>query len=304
MILRIFLFGIVCASVCVACNRHTRITPPDPFNEIVEGDTVSFYPTMIPTLWQDSVKKNDAYYYRINKVKRVEIIDGNSRELVEIDRFGHELSEFHYIDGEIFWRNIDVYNRYGNIASGHHTFYDDATTIGNVYITKYKYEPDGWTLGQRIVRIDMERNGNDGDKDLEYAYSYTYNGRFIDVETRFKNGKCTEKVYYTYNEFGKPKEELTVEFENGGPDTTFRYYKYDSLQREVSWSEMHGGVLIEDHITEYNIDGRMSKYSSITYEPYSSYVFEYFYLKNGLLSHRIVTHADKSETERYSYSFY
>lgn len=299
----VFFSALVFAVLSLACNRHTT-SSADAFNDPVAGDTVPFCQTMIPRLIKDSVELRDAYYYRINHVKRVEITDNNSRELLEIDRFGHELTEVHYIEEEIFWKNVDVYNRYGNLFSSRHVFYDDAATVGSVYVTQYNYEPDPWNLGQRVVKTDMKCIRKGGDTEKEYAYRYSYKGHLLTVESRFVNDKGTEMIYYSYTDFDKPKQQLIVSYEGGKPDTTIRVYKYDSLRREVNWAVMRNGELIEDHITEYNSSGRVSKYSSITYKPYSAYVFEYYYFDNGLVSRRVVTHADKTETERYRYAYY
>jgi hypothetical protein len=291
-------------SIFFACNRHTTATVTDPMTGPVPGDTVAFYPTMTPQLIKDSAEKDPAYYYRINRVRRVEIVDGNSLEYEEIDRFGHQLLEKHYIDGALFWKNVDVYNRYGHLASSRHSFYNNGSEADLEFVSKYRYEPESSTGGERIVSLEMECMDWDGDMDKMYVYNYSYSGKFLNTETRFENDKCTEKVYYTYTDFGKPKEEMTIEFKDEGPDTTYRIYKYDSLQRETNWTIMHKGVLESDHVTEYNNDGRESKYTSVTYEPYSSYVFEYFYLPNGLINYRMVTHDGKSEKETYRYAYY
>jgi hypothetical protein len=305
MPLRLLFFLLVLAGCSFACNRHSRSSVADPFNDIVKGDTVAFYPTMIAQLRQDSIERQEAYYFRINKVKRVEITDGDSREVSEIDRFGHELTEECYIDGSLFWRNVDVYNRYGHISSDRHAFYNDGPGKEDlVFESKYKYEPDGWTLGERLVSIEMKSRDYDDDEQTDYGYYYYYAGHLLDSEVRFENKKCTEKVFYSYDEFDKPIREVTINFEEQVPDTTIRTYIYDSQRREINWSVTNHGILLSDHPTEYNTDGRMSKYSTITYDPYSSWVFEYFYLTNGLISHRVLTHGGESETERYAYAYY
>jgi hypothetical protein len=292
-------------TVFFACNRHATTTAGAySFDAPVRGDTVAYYPTMNAQLLEDSVEKNEAYFYRINRVKRVEITDKNGREIKEIDRFGHLLVEENYIEGDLFWKNVDVYNRYGHVAHDKHSFYNDGHEADLVFTSKYKYEPDGWTLGERLVSIEMESYDYADRERTVYAYVYHYNGHLVDYETRFQNSKCTEKVFITYTAFGKPEKEITVNYGKEIPDTTTCIYRYDSLRRQTSSSEMCGMVLIADRVTEYNAAGRRSKYTSTTYEPYAQWVFEYFYLANGLLEKRVVTHGSESDTEWYSYAFY
>ncbi len=298
----LFVSGLLCLTVFFACNRHTTSTA-DSFQGPVEGDTVAYFPTMNSKLREDSVLRTDAYYYRINRVKREEITDEDSKEVNEYDRFGNMLRQVHYLDGEMFWKNVDVYNRFGNHTLGVHTFYDNGLP-DNIYTTKSQFEPDASGLGQRIVRTDMACDDTNGDLDKDYAYTFTYKGDLVDVETRFVDGKCTEKVYHTYNASNKLQQDLIIEFTTEGPDTTICTYTYDAQGREVNWSETSHGVLLNDHRTEYNSDGRTAKYSSLNYEPYLTITFEYFYLKNGLVSHVVTTYNGKATTAKYRYSYY
>jgi hypothetical protein len=258
---------------------------------------------MFSQLFKDSITQSDAYYYRINRVKREEVVDDNSREVNEYDRFGHQLTQVHYLNGELFWRNVDVYNRYGNQISGVHKFYDDNETLGNTYTTTNQYEPLDHNLGQRLVHTDMRSSSASG-SESHYEYAYSYKGGLVDIEARFFDNVCTEKVYYTYNASGKPQQYLIIEYKSTGPDTIIRTYTYDDLGRESNWAETSHGVLLSDHRTEYNAEGRVSKYSSITYEPMLSIVFEHFYLKNGLMSHVTTTYNGAPSTARYKYAYY
>jgi hypothetical protein len=295
------LFG--CVALVFACGRHA-VGGSDPFDAPVVRDTIAYSSLMDEQLRNDSIEQNEAYFLRINRVKRVEGLDSSSRTVHEFDRFGHELQEKVYVHGELLWEAEAVYNRYGHKRSGSITFYYGARQASSATVSEYQYISTDTGRTERLKEMIATRYDYENEQSVTTRTRYEYRDGRVANETVFTDGRCTKQVYNAYAANGMLASVRTLYFTINDPDSSLKTFRYDAQHRVTGWALIKDGALAEDAYYEYDSLGRQSKYRVIDYAEYDEYIFGYSYLPNGLLAKSTITVNGKVTTELYRYTYY
>lgn len=264
----------------------------------------------------DSIEGNEAYYMRINRVKRMVEKGSDSKTVTEFDRYGNEITRKWYLDGKLYSYTETSYNEFGDPVIRITTYVDDDGKPETVFYTAFFYEVDSSGLSERSVKDQSKdtyyRDGESIQVNTTTTYTYDAKGQLISVTEIGKKGYCMdgpksfkETATYTYDSAGRMLSQKT-ELEGGcdGKETGMENYTYDAAGREIKTVSIENGKIVDESYTEYDEMGRDKRWVSKDPDGQTTYEFIFEYTKTGLKKSCTSFYKGDKDYEEYNYDYY
>lgn len=264
----------------------------------------------------DSMEQAQAYFMRINHVKRMVEKGKDSKTVSEFDRYGNEISNKWYMDGELYSSTATSYNAFGDMITRTTTYFDDDGKPETIFITNsyYKIDPTGLTeLCVKDESFDTYyRDGLVIKVNSVTTYTYDSKGQVTSTVETGKKGYCSEgpksfkeTIVYTYDAEGHILTEFT-DMEGGcdGGESSSYTYTYDSVGRELKSVYKENGKLDYECTTEYDEQGREKRWISRGADGEVKFEFVFEYNGNGLKKSCTSIYKGDRDYESYNYDYY
>lgn len=274
--------------------------------------------TMWAVLREDSANGDDAYFYRINKVKTVTEEAEDEKEVFELDQYGHVLKFTSWDGGELFYTQEFTYNKFGHSVTRKSKFYDAGNVLSSLFESTVTYELDPSGLSEHAVKeVGKDTHYENGEKKSEghsvTTFVYDSNGRLTKENETGALGYCpggpkkyhrTREHFYTPEGYLSKHIYITHDGCDRGEENETTTYIYDSLGREIKATDMVDGKPDGITVTTYTATGKDESWTFFDEAGVQYMYFKFTYNEKDLKRKCKSTSDGEVDHSEFTYTYY